>query len=118
MGVTYQRLASPGSLPARARAWALLRWAAVRLSCAARRRWSVRARRLAWAELCVGRGGASSEKKIKGRRSSAAVARYDPASYARNVDDGAWKAEEGLSWPGAVARVGDAAVATVPRSAA
>ncbi|KAK3123836.1 hypothetical protein QOZ80_8AG0636780 [Eleusine coracana subsp. coracana] len=114
MGVTYQRLAaSPGSrAPPRARAWALLRWAAVRLSCAARRRWCMRARRLSWAGICVGRagGGAPAEKR-KGR-SSAAVAGYDSVSYARNFDDGAWKAEEGLSWaPVARVSVSDVAMA-------
>lgn len=119
MGVTYQRLASPGSRPpARARAWALLRWAAVRLSGAARRRWCVRARRLAWAGLCVGRAGGSGAPAEKRRgKSSAAVAGYDSVSYARNFDDGAWKADEGLSWAatgGAVARgnVIDAVTAT------
>jgi hypothetical protein len=28
------------------------------------------------------------------------VVGYDSASYARNFDDGAWKAEEGVSWAG------------------
>ncbi|KAL6644557.1 hypothetical protein ACP70R_016165 [Stipagrostis hirtigluma subsp. patula] len=115
-GVTYQRLLSPGSGArggggARARAWALLRWAAVRLSGAARRRWCARARRLAWAGLC-GRAPAAAERR--GRRSTAAAAApgYDPLSYARNFDDGAWKAEEGVRWGGgafARASVGSAA---------
>ncbi|CAM0147063.1 unnamed protein product [Urochloa decumbens] len=125
MGVTYQRLLSSGSQRppsrsgggVRARAWVLLRWAAVRLSCAARRRYwcgagGARARRLAWPGLC-GRGASSSASAAaaperKGRRSSAAaggggagvVVGYDSASYARNFDDGAWKAEEGVSWAG------------------
>ncbi|XP_062196241.1 uncharacterized protein LOC133899279 [Phragmites australis] len=110
MGVTYQRLLSPGSRPrggggggrARARAWVLLRWAAVRLSCAARRRYwcGGRSRRLAWAGLC-GRGTAPAAAAAeRGKRRSTAAAGYDSASYARNFDDGAWKAEEGVSWAG------------------
>ncbi|KAG2584948.1 uncharacterized protein LOC120713525 [Panicum virgatum] len=116
-GVTYQRLLSSGSqrpshggggVRARARAWVLLRWAAVRLGCVARRRYwcgGARARRLAWAGLC-GRASAAAPER-RGRRSSAAAAAgagvvvgYDSASYARNFDDGAWKAEEGVSWAG------------------
>ncbi|KAL6661147.1 hypothetical protein ACP70R_000531 [Stipagrostis hirtigluma subsp. patula] len=102
-GVTYQRLVPPGSGArggggARARAWALLRWAAVRLSGAARRRWCARARRLAWAGLCGRAAAAAAERR--GRRSSAAAPGYDPRSYARNFDDGAWKAEEGVRWGG------------------
>ncbi|PAN36230.1 hypothetical protein PAHAL_6G261800 [Panicum hallii] len=106
-GVTYQRLLSSGSQRpgVRARAWVLLRWAAVRLGCAARRRYwcGARARRLAWAGLC-GRASASAPER-RGRRSSAVAAAgvvvgYDSASYARNFDDGAWKAEEGVSWAG------------------
>jgi hypothetical protein len=87
----------------------LLRWAAVRLSCAARRRYScgARARRLAWAGLC-GRASSAAAPERKGRRSSVAagavgarvVVGYDSASYARNFDDGAWKAEEGVCWAG------------------
>ncbi|CAL5013437.1 unnamed protein product [Urochloa decumbens] len=124
MGVTYQRLLSSGSQRpssrgggVRARAWVLLRWAAVRLSCTARRRYwcgagGARPRRLAWPVLC-GRGASSSASasaapERRGRRSSAAaggggagvVVGYDSASYARNFDDGAWKAEEGVSWAG------------------
>ena len=137
MGVTYQRLLSQGSQSqrprsgVRARAWVLLRWAAVRLSCAARRRYwcggAGRARKLAWAGLC-GRGGTAAERKGgSGRRSATAgggagagagVLGYDSASYARNFDDGAWKAEEGVSWagPGGAffpgANIGGAAVDT------
>ncbi|CAO2207236.1 unnamed protein product [Urochloa humidicola] len=143
MGVTYQRLLSPGTQRpssrggggggVRARAWVLLRWAAVRLSCAAWRRYwcgGARPRRLAWAGLC-GRASSSSASAAaaperRGRRSSAAAAGgsagvvvgYDSASYARNFDDGAWKAEEGVSWagPGGAfpprAGAGDAAVTT------
>ncbi|TKW11130.1 hypothetical protein SEVIR_6G213800v4 [Setaria viridis] len=115
MGVTYQRLLSSesqrpsrGGGGVRARAWVLLRWAAVRLSCAARRRYwcGTRARRLAWAGLC-GRGSSATAPERKGRRSAVAAAAggagvvgYDSASYARNFDDGAWKAEEGVSWAG------------------
>ncbi|OEL32658.1 hypothetical protein BAE44_0006327 [Dichanthelium oligosanthes] len=82
-----------------------LRWAAVRLSCAARRRYwcGAHARWLAWAGLC-GRASAAAAAlpERRGRRSSAAVAAgagvgYDSASYARNFDDDAWKAEEGVS---------------------
>ncbi|CAD6246032.1 unnamed protein product [Miscanthus lutarioriparius] len=126
-GVTYQRLLSQGSQSqsqrprgggggVRARAWVLLRWAAVRLSCATRRRYwcgggAGRARRLAWPGLCA-RGAAAAvaalERKGGGRRSAAAGAAagtgagvgYDSASYARNFDDGAWKADEGVSWAG------------------
>ena len=136
-GVTYQRLLWQGSQSqrprgggggVRARAWVLLRWAAVRLSCAARRRYwcgggAGRARRLAWPGLCA-RGAAAAvaapERKGGGRRSAAAGAAagtgYDSASYARNFDDGAWKADEGVSWacPGGTffprASVGGAAV--------
>jgi len=121
MGVTYQRLLSQGSQSqrprggggggVRARAWVLLRWAAVRLSCAARRRYwcggAGRARRLSWAGLCA-RGAAAAvaapERKGGGRRGAAAGTGagvgYDSASYARNFDDGAWKADEGVSWAG------------------
>ncbi|KAF8690124.1 hypothetical protein HU200_041363 [Digitaria exilis] len=127
MGVTYQRLLSPGSQRllspgsqrprggaagnaggVRARAWVLLRWAAVRLSCAARRRYwcgGARARRLAWPGLC-GRAASAAAPERRGRRSSVAAAAgagvvgYDSASYARNFDDGAWKAEEGVPWAG------------------
>ncbi|CAL5013441.1 unnamed protein product [Urochloa decumbens] len=135
MGVTYQRLLSSGSQRpssrgggVRARAWVLLRWAAVRLSCAARRRYwcgagGARARRLAWAGLC-GRASSSSSAAAaperRGRRSSAVaggaagvVVGYDSTSYACNFDDGAWKAEEGVSWAGpggAFPRSADAAM--------
>ncbi|KAG2579873.1 uncharacterized protein LOC120680224 [Panicum virgatum] len=107
-GVTYQRLLSSGSQrPSRSvRAWVLLRWAAVRLGCAAWRRYwcGARARRLAWPGLC-GRASAAAPERKGGRRSSAVAAAgvvvgYDSASYARNFDDGAWKAEEGVSWAG------------------
>jgi len=95
----------------------LLRWAAVRLGCAARRRYwcGARARRLAWPGLC-GRASASAPERKGGRRSSAVavaaagvVVGYDSASYARNFDDGAWKAEEGVSWagPGGAAAAAD-----------
>ncbi|CAO2162798.1 unnamed protein product [Urochloa humidicola] len=147
MGVTYQRLLSSGSQRpsprgggVRARAWVLLRWAAVRLSCAARRRYwcggGARPRRLAWAGLC-GRGASTSASAAaapaerRGRRSSAAAAAggvagvlvgYDSASYARNFDDGAWKDEEGVSWagPGGAfprAGAGDSAMTTGDDSA-
>ncbi|KAL6858993.1 hypothetical protein ACP4OV_017995 [Aristida adscensionis] len=107
MGVTYQRLQhSPGTgRPrgggggggggVRARAWALLRWAALRLGRAARRRWCARARRLAWAGLCGERRGRRSGSAAA---AAAATAGYDSASYARNFDDGEWKAEEGVRW--------------------
>lgn len=130
MGVTYQRLLSQGSQSqrprgggVRARAWVLLRWAAVRLSCAARRRYwcggAGRARRLAWAGLC-GRGGSGRRSATAGggAGAGAGVLGYDSASYARNFDDGAWKAEEGVSWagPGGAffpgANIGGAAVDT------
>ncbi|KAJ1253930.1 hypothetical protein BS78_07G186200 [Paspalum vaginatum] len=130
MGVTYQRLPSSGSQQqrprggVRARAWVLLRWAAVRLSCAARRRYScaARARRLAWPGLLCGRGATAAAPDRRGRRPGASVAAaaaagagavvvgYDSASYARNFDDGAWKAEEGVSWAGL------GAAASVPRA--
>ncbi|KAL5201078.1 hypothetical protein ABZP36_035432 [Zizania latifolia] len=88
MGVAYRRLAacesrrvggvSAAAAAAAARAW----WAAVRRTAArlyaaapARRR-----RRLALA------------------RARAAGYEYDPASHARNFDDGVWKAEEGVFW--------------------
>ncbi|KAF8654585.1 hypothetical protein HU200_061783 [Digitaria exilis] len=120
MGVTYQRLLSRGSQRprggaagngggVRARAWVLLRWAAVRLSCAARRRYwcgGACARRLAWPGLC-GRAASAAAPERRGKRSSVAAAAggagvvgYDSASYARNFDDGAWKDEEGVSWAG------------------
>ncbi|CAO2202486.1 unnamed protein product [Urochloa humidicola] len=142
MGIAYQRLLSSGSQRpspsprgggggVRARAWVLLRWAAVRLSCAARRRYwcgGGRARRLAWAGLC-GKGASSASAAAaaperRGRRGAAAagggagvVVGYDSASYARNFDDGAWKDEEGVSWagPGGAfprAGAGDAAMTT------
>lgn len=99
----------------RARAWVLLRWAAVRLSCAARRRYwcgAGRARRLAWPGLCARgataaavaaperKGGGGRRSAAAGAGAGAAVVGYDSASYARNFDDGAWKADEGVSWAG------------------
>ncbi|OEL14458.1 hypothetical protein BAE44_0024523, partial [Dichanthelium oligosanthes] len=75
----------------------LLRWAAVWLSCAARRRYwcDARVQRLAWAGLCRRAStAAAAPPERRGRRSSAAVATgagvgYDSASYMRNFDDGA-----------------------------
>ncbi|KAL5221101.1 hypothetical protein ABZP36_025814 [Zizania latifolia] len=108
--VAYRKL-SPverrrGGVRAAARAWVLLlrRAAArvavrVRLQRAARRRCGG-ARRLTWAGLC-GRGVAAATRRISPSSSSAAgggAGSYDPASYARNFDDGVWKVEEGVSW--------------------
>ncbi|BAT06203.1 uncharacterized protein [Oryza sativa Japonica Group] len=102
--VAYRKL-SPASRRGggAARAWvALLRRAAAgvaaRLQRAARRRCvgvgCGGARRLTWAGLCVGRGVAVA---APARRISSAAGSYDPASYARNFDDGVWKAEEGCA---------------------
>uniref|UniRef100_A0A0E0LWS6 Uncharacterized protein n=1 Tax=Oryza punctata TaxID=4537 RepID=A0A0E0LWS6_ORYPU len=109
--VAYRKL-SPASRRGgdTVRAWVtLLRRAAAgvaaRLQRAARRRCGVvgvgvgcgGARRLTWARLCVGRGVAVS---APARRISSAAGSYDPASYARNFDDGVWKAEEGCAGAG------------------
>ncbi|XP_040383406.1 uncharacterized protein LOC121055313 [Oryza brachyantha] len=105
MGVAYRRLTACESrrgggggaaAAAAARAW----WAAVRrasaaglarLCCAAagRRRWwrASRRRRLGLAGRAAGRY------------------EYDSAGYARNFDDGVWKAEEGVFWSAGAATV-------------
>ncbi|XP_039792964.1 uncharacterized protein LOC120658901 [Panicum virgatum] len=92
----YQRLSvapepepEGGARAGAARAWEALRRAAAGVArlYAARRRWA--ARRL-W-------GGRRAALPL---RAKAAAARYeyDSASYARNFDDGAWMADEGVSW--------------------
>lgn len=90
---SYRRLPSderPEYGAARAWAWASLRRAAAGVArlYAARRRWS--ARRL-WVAGRVAR-------PLRAKAAAAARYEYDSASYARNFDDGAWMAEEGVSW--------------------
>ncbi|CAN6204868.1 unnamed protein product [Urochloa humidicola] len=89
MRVTYYQRLSPASEPeGGARAGAARAWAAVRRALyGARRRWSAR-------RLWGGRGRVA----LPLRRAKAARYEYDSASYARNFDDGAWMAEEGVSW--------------------
>ncbi|XP_062198421.1 uncharacterized protein LOC133901164 [Phragmites australis] len=98
MGVTYYRRLSQaeGGACAAVRAWAALKraaraWVALKRAAAgvarlyaARRRWRLRGGRVAAAA----------------RRAEVAAPgfKYDSASYARNFDDGAWMAEEGVSW--------------------
>jgi len=98
----YQRLSAAGPEPeggaragrGAARAWEALRRAAAGVArlYAARRRWA--ARRL-W-------GGRRAALPLRAKAAAAAAAaaryEYDSASYARNFDDGAWMAEEGVSW--------------------
>nr|XP_051184125.1 uncharacterized protein LOC127298258 [Lolium perenne] len=82
MGATsYQRLSSPADTRRRGGAWTVLRRGLLRL-CAARRqgRW-VHARRGRCRRVSAGCGYG-----------------YDAEGYARNFDDGVWKAEEGVSW--------------------
>nr|ACG43383.1 hypothetical protein [Zea mays] len=130
MGVTYQRLLSQGSQSQRPRSGVRARGvgAAAVGGRAAKLRGEAavtggggagRARRLAWAGLC-GRGGSGRRSATAGggAGAGAGVLGYDSASYARNFDDGAWKAEEGVSWagPGGAffpgANIGGAAVDT------
>ncbi|CAD6224401.1 unnamed protein product [Miscanthus lutarioriparius] len=89
---SYQRLSSerPEGGAARAWAWASLRRAAaagVARLYAARRRWS-----------CTRRSLVAGRVARPLRAKAAARYEYDSASYARNFDDGAWMAEEGVSW--------------------
>ncbi|KAL6655340.1 hypothetical protein ACP70R_006166 [Stipagrostis hirtigluma subsp. patula] len=89
VSVAYQRLSEQdGGARAAARAWAALRRAAAGVArlCAARRR---RAARRLW--------GGLGRRRVAGARRAAGY-EYDSASYARNFDDGEWKAEEGLAW--------------------
>ncbi|XP_022680396.1 uncharacterized protein LOC111256471 [Setaria italica] len=92
MRVTYyQRLSSEpegGARAGAARAWAALRRAAAGVArlYAARRRWSAR------------RPWGGRRVALLQRPKAAARYEYDSASYARNFDDGAWMAEEGVSW--------------------
>ncbi|CAM0952020.1 unnamed protein product [Alopecurus aequalis] len=88
MGATsYVRLSESRR---RGGAWAVLRRGLLRL-CAARRqgRWAQQARR----------------RRCSLRRVSAGCG-YDAEGYARNFDDGVWKAEEGVSWMSAAAATG------------
>ena len=94
----YQRLSAAGPEPeggaragrGAARAWEALRRAAAGVArlYAARRRWA--ARRL-W-------GGRRAALPLRAKAAAAARYEYDSASYARNFDDGAWMADEGVSW--------------------
>jgi len=91
----YQRLSvapepEGGARAGAARAWEALRRAAAGVArlYAARRRWA--ARRL-W-------GGRRAALPLRAKAAAAARYEYDSASYARNFDDGAWMAEEGVSW--------------------
>ncbi|KQJ90773.1 uncharacterized protein LOC100825871 [Brachypodium distachyon] len=84
MGVTsYERLSLSGSGTGsrwrRGGAWAALRRGLLARLCAARR-WGASARR----------------RRRRGR--VAAGCGYDSEGYARNFDDGVWKAEEGVRW--------------------
>ena len=84
MGATsYERLSESRR---RGGAWALLRRGLLRL-CAARRQGR-------WAQ----------PRRGHCRRVSAGCG-YDAEGYARNFDDGVWKAEEGLPWLSAGAAV-------------
>ncbi|KAF8694856.1 hypothetical protein HU200_037955 [Digitaria exilis] len=87
----YERLSSSeAEAGGAARAWAVLRRAAAGVArfYAARRRRSS-SRRL-W--------GGCRRVALPPRAKAAARYEYDSASYARNFDDGAWMAEEGVSW--------------------
>ncbi|CAN6218174.1 unnamed protein product [Urochloa humidicola] len=89
----YQRLSSEPEGVARAgavRAWAVLRRAAAGVA----RQYAARRRRLSrrlWSGRTVG-------LPLRAKAAGAARYEYDSASYARNFDDGAWMAEEGVSW--------------------
>jgi hypothetical protein len=89
MGATsYERLSASGAAENRrgGEAWAAVRRGLARL-CAARRlgRWAPARRMLV---------------RARGRRHGrvAAGCGYDSEGYARNFDDGLWKAEEGVPW--------------------
>ncbi|EER99097.1 hypothetical protein BDA96_02G260200 [Sorghum bicolor] len=86
---SYQRLSSErpeGGAAARA-AWA---WASLRRAAAGvARLYAARRRRSCMRRLWVARPL---------RAKAATRYEYDSASYARNFDDGAWMADEGVSW--------------------
>ncbi|XP_051184126.1 uncharacterized protein [Lolium perenne] len=90
MGVTsYERLSLSSGPESRSRggAWAAVRRSLARL-CSARRqgRWAPARRML----LLV---------RARGRRHGRVACGYDSEGYARNFDDGVWKADEGvLPW--------------------
>ncbi|XBH92917.1 hypothetical protein VPH35_083951 [Triticum aestivum] len=101
MGATsYERLSSHAAGSGRGGgglgAWAALRRGLARLCAARRGRWApargmlVRARGRSW----------------RGRRRVAAGCGYDSEGYARNFDDGLWKAEEGAPWRAAGPAIG------------
>uniref|UniRef100_A0A0D9XF52 Uncharacterized protein n=1 Tax=Leersia perrieri TaxID=77586 RepID=A0A0D9XF52_9ORYZ len=106
MGVAYRRLTPAcesrrgGGGAAAARAW----WAAVRRAAAAglARMYCGAAGRRRWA--------AAARRRIAARARAARRYEYDSASYARNFDDGVWKAEEGVFWSAGAA----ATAAVVP----
>jgi hypothetical protein len=99
MRVTYYRRLSSeepegGARGGAARAWAALRWAAA-AGVARLRLYAARQRRRS-----VARGPWGGRRVALPLRAKAAARYelYDSASYERNFDDGAWMAEEGVSW--------------------
>ncbi|KAF7059513.1 hypothetical protein CFC21_066407 [Triticum aestivum] len=58
------------------------------------------------ARLCAARRGRARGRSWRGRRRVAAGCGYDSEGYARNFDDGLWKAEEGAPWRAAGPAIG------------
>ncbi|KAE8785008.1 hypothetical protein D1007_41367 [Hordeum vulgare] len=102
MGATsYERLSSPAAGSGRrgggGGAWAALMRGLARLCAARRGRWAP-----ARGMLVRARGRTRS---WRGRRVAAGCG-YDSEGYARNFDDGLWKAEEGAPWRAAGPAIG------------